>query len=135
LYTIATEIQIYKVQANWLAELWLWISIKQPLTTYYRFQRWRKNLSAVLRQLSTKLIGENMFYMKAHRLSIVLPSKSKLVQLRFYTKTCFFLFFRFYYLFNQFIKNSQENFCNRKCYIPIAKDDNSNYQSTGELTL
>ena len=28
-----------------------------------------------------------------------------------------FIFFRTYYLFNQFIKNRQENFCNRKCYI------------------
>ena len=46
------------------------------------------------RQISTKLIGENMFCMKAHQLSIVLPSKSRLVQLRIhtsYTKTCFFL--------------------------------------------
>jgi hypothetical protein len=35
-----------------------------------------------------------MFCMKAHQLSIVLPSKSRLVQLRIYTsytKTCFFL--------------------------------------------
>jgi hypothetical protein len=35
-----------------------------------------------------------MFCMKAHQLSIVLPSKSRLVQLRMYTsytKTCFFL--------------------------------------------
>ena len=39
-----------------------------------------------------------------------------------------FIFFRTYYLFNQFIKNRQENFCNRKCYIPTAKDDNSNYE-------
>ena len=39
-----------------------------------------------------------------------------------------FIFFRTYYLFNQFIKNRQENFCNRKCYIPTAKDDNSNYK-------
>jgi hypothetical protein len=46
------------------------------------------------RQISTKLIGENMFYMKAHQLYIVLSSKSRLVQLRIYTcytKTCFFL--------------------------------------------
>jgi hypothetical protein len=28
----------------------------------------------------------------------------------------------------QLIKNRQENFCNRKCYIPTAKDDNSNYE-------
>ena len=49
---------------------------------------------AIKRQISTKLIGENMFCMKAHQLSIVLPSKSILVQLRIYTsytKTCFFL--------------------------------------------
>ena len=48
---------------------------------------------AIKRQLSTKLIGENMFCMKAHQLSIVLPSKSRLAQLRIYTsytKTCFF---------------------------------------------
>jgi hypothetical protein len=46
------------------------------------------------RQILTKLIGENMFCMKAHQPSIVLPSKSRLVQLRIYTcytKTCFFL--------------------------------------------
>jgi hypothetical protein len=38
-----------------------------------------------------------MFCMKAHQLSIVLPSKSRLVQLRMYTsytKTCFFLGFQ-----------------------------------------
>jgi hypothetical protein len=49
---------------------------------------------AIKRQISTKLIGENMFCMKAHQLSIVLPSKSRLVQLWMYTsytKTCFFL--------------------------------------------
>jgi hypothetical protein len=40
---------------------------------------------AIKRQISTKLIGENMFCMKAHQPSIVLPSKSKLVQLRIYT--------------------------------------------------
>ena len=39
-----------------------------------------------------------------------------------------FTFFRAYYLFNQFIKNRQENFCNRKCNIPTAKNDNSNYE-------
>jgi HD superfamily phosphohydrolase len=39
-----------------------------------------------------------------------------------------FIFFRTYYSFNQFIKNRQENFCNRKCYKPTAKDDNSNYE-------
>jgi hypothetical protein len=33
-----------------------------------------------------------------------------------------FIFFHTYYLFNQFIKNSQENFCKRKCYIPTVKD-------------
>ena len=46
---------------------------------------------AIKRQISTKLIG---ICMKAHQLSIVLPSKSRLVQLRIYTsypKTCFFL--------------------------------------------
>ena len=41
-----------------------------------------------------------------------------------------FIFFRTYYLFNQFIKNRQENFCNWKCYIPTAKDDNSNYDNS-----
>ena len=44
--------------------------------------------------ISTKLIGENMFCLKARQLSIILPSKSILVQLRIhtcYTKTCFFL--------------------------------------------
>ena len=44
--------------------------------------------------IMTKLIGENMFCLKAHQLSIVLLSKSRLVQLRIYTsytKTCFFL--------------------------------------------
>ena len=43
--------------------------------------------------IMTKLIGENMFCLKAHQLSIVLLSKSRLVQLRIYTsytKTCFF---------------------------------------------
>ena len=48
---------------------------------------------AIKRQISTKRIGENMFCMKTHQLSIVLPPKSKLVQLRIYTsysKTCFF---------------------------------------------
>jgi hypothetical protein len=62
-----------------------WVIIKKhALFCYY----------AIKRQISTKLIGENMFYMKAHQLSIVLPSKSRLVQLRIYTcytKTCFFL--------------------------------------------
>ena len=62
-----------------------WVIIKKhALFCYY----------AIKRQISTKLIGENMFCMKAHRLSIVLPSKSRLVQLRIYTsytKTCFFL--------------------------------------------
>ena len=61
-----------------------WVIIKKhALFCYY----------AIKRQISTKLIGENMFYMKAHQLSIVLPSKSKLVKLRIYTsytKTCFF---------------------------------------------
>jgi hypothetical protein len=49
---------------------------------------------AIKRQISTKLIGENMFCMEAHQLYIDLPSKSRLVQLRIYTsymKTCFFL--------------------------------------------
>ena len=49
---------------------------------------------AIKRQISTKLIGENKFCMQAHQPSIVLPSKSRLVQLRIYncyTKTCFFL--------------------------------------------
>jgi hypothetical protein len=63
----------------------IWVIIKKhALFCYY----------AIKRQISTKLIGENMFYMKAHQLSIVLPSKSRLVQLRIYTcytKTCFFL--------------------------------------------
>jgi hypothetical protein len=41
-----------------------------------------------------KRIRENMFCMKAQQPSLVLPSKSRLVQLRIYTcytKTCFFL--------------------------------------------
>jgi hypothetical protein len=49
---------------------------------------------AIKRQISTKLIGENMFCMKAHQLSIGLPSNSRLVLLRIYTsytKTCCFL--------------------------------------------
>jgi hypothetical protein len=49
---------------------------------------------SIKRQISTKLIAENMFCMKAHQCSIVVPSKSRLVQLRIYTsytKTCFFL--------------------------------------------
>ena len=49
---------------------------------------------AIKWKISTKLIRENMFCMKAHQLSIVLPSKSRLVHLRIYTcytKTCFFL--------------------------------------------
>ena len=62
-----------------------WVIIKKhALFCYY----------AIKRQISTKLIGENMFWMKAHQLSIVIPSKSRLVQLRIhtcYTKTCFFL--------------------------------------------
>ena len=61
---------------------------------------------AIKRQISTKLIGENMFCPKAHQLSVVLPSNSRLVQLRIYTcytKTCFFpwcyvLFFQNYLL-------------------------------------
>jgi hypothetical protein len=61
----------------------IWVIIKiHALFCYY----------AIKRQISTKLIGENMFCMKAHQLSIVLPSR--LVQLRIYTcytKTCFFL--------------------------------------------
>ena len=63
----------------------IWVIIKKhALFCYY----------ATKRQISTKLIGENMFCMKAHQLSIVLPSKSRLIQLRIhtsYTKTCFFL--------------------------------------------
>jgi hypothetical protein len=62
-----------------------WVIIKKhALFCYY----------AIKRQISTKLIEENMFCMKAHQLSIVLPSKSRLVKLRIYTsytKTCFFL--------------------------------------------
>ena len=62
-----------------------WVIIKiYALFCYY----------AIKRQMSTKLIGENMFCMKAHQPSIVLSSKSRLVQLRIYTcytKTCFFL--------------------------------------------
>ena len=62
----------------------IWVIIKKhALFCYY----------AIKRQISTKLIGENMFCMKAHQLSIVLSSKSRLVQLRIYTsytKTCFF---------------------------------------------
>ena len=61
-----------------------WVIIKKhALFCYY----------AIKRQISTKMIGENMFCMKAHQLSIVLPSKSRLVQLRIYTSytnTCFF---------------------------------------------
>ena len=50
----------------------IWVIIKKhALFCYY----------AIKRQISTKLIGENMFCMKAHQLSIVLPSKSRLVQL------------------------------------------------------
>jgi hypothetical protein len=51
-------------------------------------------------KISTKLIGESMFCMKTHQLSIVLPSKSRLVQLRIhtsYTKTYFFLGVRCYF--------------------------------------
>ena len=62
----------------------IWVIIKiHALFCYY----------AIKRQVSTKLIGENMFCMKAHQLSIGLPSKSRLIQLRIhtcYTKTCFF---------------------------------------------
>ena len=62
-----------------------WAIIKiHTLFCYYAFKR----------QISTKLIGKNMFCLKANQLSIVLPSKSRLVQLRIYTcyrKTCFFL--------------------------------------------
>ena len=66
---------------------------KHALSCYY----------AIKRQISTKLIGENMFCMKAHQLSIVLPSKSRLVQLRIYTcytkisrffPWCYMLFFQ-----------------------------------------
>jgi hypothetical protein len=42
----------------------------------------------------------------------------------------YFIFFRTYYLFNQFIENRQDNFCNQKGYIPNAKDDASNYERT-----
>jgi len=75
----------------------VWIIIKiHVLFCYY----------AIKRQISTKLIGENIFCLKAHQLSIVLPSKSRLVQLRIYTcytNTCFFswcyvLFFQNYLL-------------------------------------
>jgi hypothetical protein len=65
------------------ADIWVIIK-KHALFCYY----------AIKRQISAKLIGENMFCMKAHQLSIVLPSKSRLVLLRIYTsytKTCFFL--------------------------------------------
>ena len=69
----------------------IWVIIKiHTLFCYY----------AIKRQISTKLIGENMFCMKAHQLSIVLPSKSRLVQLRIYTcytKTSFFLGVTWYF--------------------------------------
>ena len=69
-----------------------WVIIKiHALFCYYAIKR---------QQISTKLIGENMFCMKAHQPSIVLPSKSRLVQLRIYTcytKTCFFLGVTFYF--------------------------------------
>ena len=65
--------------------IYCWVIIKKhALFCYY----------SIKRQISTKLIAENMFCMKAHQLSIVVPSKSRLVQLRIYTsytKTCFFL--------------------------------------------
>jgi hypothetical protein len=56
----------------------------------------------------------------------ITPRKSSSIALE--STSINFIFFRTYYLFNQFIKNRQENFCNRKCYIPTAKDDNSNYE-------
>ena len=53
---------------------------------------------SVIMQLKDKYqpnwLEKNMFCLKAHQLSIVLPSKSRLVQLQIYTnftKTCFFL--------------------------------------------
>ena len=65
--------------------IYCWVIIKKhALFCYY----------SIKRQISTKLIAENMFCMKAHQCSIVVPSKSRLVQLRIYTsytKTCFFL--------------------------------------------
>ena len=65
-----------------LCGIHIWVIIKiHALFCYY----------AIKREISTKLIGENMFCMKAHQPSIVLPSKSRLVQLRIYTcytKTC-----------------------------------------------
>jgi hypothetical protein len=62
---------------SWELIVWgVWVIIEiHTLFCYY----------AIKRQISTKLIGENMFCIKAHQLSIVLPSKSRLVQLRIYT--------------------------------------------------
>jgi hypothetical protein len=71
--------------------LYWWVIIKiHALFCYY----------ATKRQISTKHIGENMFCMKTHQPSIVLPSKSRLVQLQIYTcytKTCFFLGVTYYF--------------------------------------
>ena len=42
---------------------------------------------AIKCQISTKRIGEIMFFPKTQHLPIVLPSKSRLIQLRIYTCT------------------------------------------------
>jgi hypothetical protein len=67
----------------------------QIYTMYiYIYTLWGSESSFHSTIINIKLIGENMFCMKAHQLSIILPSKSRLVQLRIYTcytKTCFFL--------------------------------------------
>ena len=82
LYTYKNSTMVENIAPWYHGAIWVIIK-KHALFCYY----------AIKRQKSTKLIGENMFCMKAHQLSIVLPSKSRLVQLRIhtsYTKTCYF---------------------------------------------
>ena len=65
--------------------IFIWVIIKIHVFFYYY---------AINSQLSTKMIGENIFCPKAQHISIVLPSTFRLVQLRIYTcytKTCFVL--------------------------------------------
>jgi hypothetical protein len=80
-YSILTQTHICTMNS--------WEDILEPRYLFFHF-----SIFLQAKFFNYKMIGENMFCMKAHQLSIVLPSKSRLVQLRIYTsytKTCFFL--------------------------------------------
>ena len=69
-------------------DLYMYIYLYGSLSKYFFYYY------AINSQLSTKMIGENIFCPKAQHISIVLPSTFRLVQLRIYTcytKTCFVL--------------------------------------------